>query len=189
MLNSDFTLSQAMYECRAMRRLKADPVRDEVLIDLIDAANQAASGSNAQMARWIVVKDPAQKESLLISISFTENPISRQMRRTRETTSNADYSTQSSGRWTTCMRYPHSLLPAMTMKPELTGLRFTESGISLARNSESIVNRSRHGPWRRHQRLWPCAIKIWSGMRWGFRKVLQRCVCFPLAIPWDDLGL
>ena len=64
MLNSDFTLSQAMYECRAMRRLKADPVSDEVLIDLVDAANQAASGSNAQMARWIVVKDPAQKRKL-----------------------------------------------------------------------------------------------------------------------------
>ena len=64
MLNSDFTLSQAMYECRAMRRLKTDPVSDEVLIDLIDAANQAASGSNAQMARWIVVKDPAQKRKL-----------------------------------------------------------------------------------------------------------------------------
>ena len=47
-----------------MRRLKADPVSDEVLIDLIDAANQAASGSNAQMARWIVVKDPAQKRKL-----------------------------------------------------------------------------------------------------------------------------
>ena len=64
MFNSDFTLSQAMYECRAMRRLKADPVSDEVLVDLIDAANQAASGSNAQMARWIVVKDPAQKRKL-----------------------------------------------------------------------------------------------------------------------------
>ena len=47
-----------------MRRLKADPVRDEGLVDLIDAANQAASGSNAQMARWIVVKDPAQKKNL-----------------------------------------------------------------------------------------------------------------------------
>ncbi|MEK9893261.1 MAG: nitroreductase family protein, partial [Pseudomonadales bacterium] len=64
MLNSDFTLAQAMYECRAMRRLKADPVSDETLIQLIDAANQAASGSNAQMARWIVVKDPIQKQKL-----------------------------------------------------------------------------------------------------------------------------
>ncbi len=64
MLNSDFTLAQAMYECRAMRRLKADPVSDETLVQLIDAANQAASGSNAQMARWIVVKDPIQKQKL-----------------------------------------------------------------------------------------------------------------------------
>ena len=63
MFNSDFTLSQAMYECGAMRRLKADPVSDKVLVDLIDAANQAASGSNAQMARWIVVKDPHKREN------------------------------------------------------------------------------------------------------------------------------
>ena len=90
MFNSDFTLqSSHVYECRAMRRLKADPVSDKVLVDLIDAANQAASGSNAQMARWIVVKDPAQKRNSLISIDFTENPISQQ--RTRETINNAGY--------------------------------------------------------------------------------------------------
>lgn len=53
-----------MYNTRAMRRIKPDPVPEELLIKLIDAANQAASGSNAQNARYIVVRDTAQKERL-----------------------------------------------------------------------------------------------------------------------------
>jgi nitroreductase len=38
-----------------MRRLKPDPVPEATLVKLIDAANQAPSGSNRQNARWIVV--------------------------------------------------------------------------------------------------------------------------------------
>jgi len=53
-----------MYSTRAMRRLKPDPVPEEVLRRLIEAAHQAPSGSNAQNARWIVVRDPAQQAEL-----------------------------------------------------------------------------------------------------------------------------
>jgi nitroreductase len=53
-----------IYNCRAMRRIKPDPVPEELLLKLIDAANQAPSGSNAQNGRWIVVRDRAQKEKL-----------------------------------------------------------------------------------------------------------------------------
>jgi nitroreductase len=55
---------EVMYNCRAMRRIKPDPVPEETLLKLIDAANQAASGSNVQNGRWIVVRDRAQKEKL-----------------------------------------------------------------------------------------------------------------------------
>jgi nitroreductase len=55
---------EVMYNCRAMRRIKPDPVPEDLLIKLIDAANQAASGSNMQNARHIVVRDRAQKEKL-----------------------------------------------------------------------------------------------------------------------------
>jgi len=55
---------EVMYNCRAMRRIKPDAVPEELLIKLIDAANQAASGSNQQNARWIVVRDRAVKEQL-----------------------------------------------------------------------------------------------------------------------------
>ncbi len=50
--------------CRAMRRLKADIVPEELLVKLIDAGNRAPTGSNAQNVRWIVVRDDAQKHKL-----------------------------------------------------------------------------------------------------------------------------
>ncbi|NJD64478.1 MAG: nitroreductase, partial [Chloroflexi bacterium] len=53
-----------MYNCRAMRRIKPDPVPEELLVKLVDAASQAPSGSNAQNGRWIVVRDPAVREKL-----------------------------------------------------------------------------------------------------------------------------
>lgn len=61
---AEMTLDEVMYNCRAMRRLDSREVPEEDLIKLIDAANQAPSGSNAQKARWVVVRDPAQKQKL-----------------------------------------------------------------------------------------------------------------------------
>lgn len=55
---------EAIYNCRAMRRLKPDPVPEELILKLIDAANRAPTGSNTQAMRWIVVRDPAQRAKL-----------------------------------------------------------------------------------------------------------------------------
>jgi len=57
-------LFEVMYTTRAMRRLKPDPVPEELLVKLVDAASQAASGSNQQNARYIVVRDPAIRAKL-----------------------------------------------------------------------------------------------------------------------------
>jgi len=57
-------LFEAIYNCRAMRRLKPDAVPEATLVKLIEAANQAPSGSNRQGARWIVVRDAEQKAKL-----------------------------------------------------------------------------------------------------------------------------
>jgi nitroreductase len=57
-------LFEVMYTCRAMRRLRPDPVPDEVLLQLVDAALQGPSGSNAQHWSIIVVKDVAQKRKI-----------------------------------------------------------------------------------------------------------------------------
>ena len=47
-----------------MRRLDTKLVPAELLVKLVDAANQAASGSNMQRARWIVVTDTGVKKKL-----------------------------------------------------------------------------------------------------------------------------
>ena len=54
----------AMYNCRAMRRLDTKEVPEALLTELINAANQAPSGSNTQGARWIVVRDTKVKQRL-----------------------------------------------------------------------------------------------------------------------------
>ncbi len=57
-------LFDAMFSCRAMRRISPDPVDDDLLVRLIECAQQAASGSNAQDRQWIIVRDPELKEGL-----------------------------------------------------------------------------------------------------------------------------
>ena len=57
-------LFHIMYHCRAMRRLDTKPVPDEILVKLVDAGNQAPSGSNMQGARWVIVKEAEQKTKL-----------------------------------------------------------------------------------------------------------------------------
>ncbi|MGB4862267.1 MAG: nitroreductase family protein [Tepidiformaceae bacterium] len=63
-MSDQMGIFDVMYSTRAMRRIKPDAVPEELLVKLIDAANQAASGSNQQNGRWIVVRDKSQKEKL-----------------------------------------------------------------------------------------------------------------------------
>jgi nitroreductase len=60
----DLSLFEVMYTTRAMRKLKPDDVPEELLVKLIDAANRAASGSNAQGARWLIVRDADQRQKI-----------------------------------------------------------------------------------------------------------------------------
>jgi nitroreductase len=50
--------------CRAMRRLKPDPVPEDVLMQLVDAAIHAPSSSNAQNWRFVIVRDREQKRRI-----------------------------------------------------------------------------------------------------------------------------
>lgn len=50
-------LREAMESQRAIRRLKPDPVDDEVILRCIDMAVKAPTGGNAQNWAWIVVRD------------------------------------------------------------------------------------------------------------------------------------
>lgn len=49
---------------RAMRRLRADPVPDELIRALLWAGTRAASPNNTQLWRFVVVRDPDQKAAV-----------------------------------------------------------------------------------------------------------------------------
>jgi nitroreductase len=57
-------LAEAMNTQRAIRRLKTDPVDDEVVLRLIDLALRAPTASNGQGWEFIVVKEPKIKKAL-----------------------------------------------------------------------------------------------------------------------------
>lgn len=58
------SLDEALYSLRAVRRLRPDPVPDDVLRALVDAATQAPSAVNAQDWAFVVVTDPALRRGL-----------------------------------------------------------------------------------------------------------------------------
>jgi len=63
-MSEDPGLFEIMRTCRAMRRLKPDPVPEEVLIRLVEAAQWGPSGSNQQTGRWLIVREQAGKDRI-----------------------------------------------------------------------------------------------------------------------------
>ncbi|MGI8823567.1 MAG: nitroreductase family protein [Acidimicrobiia bacterium] len=57
-------LFEALYTTRAMRRVRPDPVPEEVVAAMLDAAIRAPSGSNAQSWRWVTVTDRPTLEAI-----------------------------------------------------------------------------------------------------------------------------
>ena len=57
-------LFEVMYTCRAMRRIKPDPVPEDLLLKLADAGNHGPTGSNVQNVRWVIVRDAERKRLL-----------------------------------------------------------------------------------------------------------------------------
>jgi nitroreductase len=56
-MSSEIGVFEAMYQLRAMRRFKPDPVPDELIWKILEAGTKAPSGSNSQVWRFIVVRD------------------------------------------------------------------------------------------------------------------------------------
>src|SRR5579872_2591828 len=54
----------AIHTCRALRRLKPDPVPDEILVQILDAAIRAPSASNTQNWAFVVIKEPGQRRKI-----------------------------------------------------------------------------------------------------------------------------
>ena len=63
-MRNDPGLFATMYSARALRRFKPDPVPDDVLFQLMDAAIRAPSGQNAQDWRFIFVRDLEHKRKM-----------------------------------------------------------------------------------------------------------------------------
>ena len=61
---AEIGLFEAMYTARALRRYRPDPVPDEVIAKILDAAIRAPSGSNQQNWVFVVVKDAAKKKKI-----------------------------------------------------------------------------------------------------------------------------
>jgi nitroreductase len=58
------SVHEAIYTLRAMRRLRPDPVPEEDLASIVDAATQAPSATNAQGWAFVVVTDAATRRAL-----------------------------------------------------------------------------------------------------------------------------
>ena len=61
---TDIGLYDAMSSCRAVRRLRPDPLPDDVIERVLQAAAWAPTGGNNQPWRIIAVRDPANKKAL-----------------------------------------------------------------------------------------------------------------------------
>ncbi len=59
-------LFEIMRTMRAMRRLKPDPVPDELIRKILDSAICAPNGGNTQRWKFLVVKDPAIKKAVQV---------------------------------------------------------------------------------------------------------------------------
>jgi nitroreductase len=59
------TTKQAIADRRSIRKFRPDPIPEELLNELLDAARLAPSGSNSQPWRFKIVKDAAAKAGLM----------------------------------------------------------------------------------------------------------------------------
>jgi nitroreductase len=59
-------LFDVMYSMRAMRRLKPDPVPDELIVKVLEAGLQAPNGGNNQTWHFVVVKDMEMKKKVQV---------------------------------------------------------------------------------------------------------------------------
>jgi nitroreductase len=67
-------LFTTLYTARALRRFKPDPIPDDVLFQMLDAAIRAPSGQNAQDWRFVIVRD---REALAKLQQWSQTPWQR----------------------------------------------------------------------------------------------------------------
>jgi nitroreductase len=60
----DLSLLEALHSTPARRYLSAEPIADDVIRAILDAAIRGPSGGNSQTWAWIVVRDPETKKQI-----------------------------------------------------------------------------------------------------------------------------
>jgi nitroreductase len=60
----DLSVIEALHSTPSRRYLSTEPIPDEVIRALLDAAVRGPSGGNTQLWAWIVVRDPAVKSQI-----------------------------------------------------------------------------------------------------------------------------
>ena len=63
-MSDEIGLFEAMYTQRAIRHLKPDPVPEETIRKLIEAATKAPSGGNSQPWKFMVIRDASTKAQI-----------------------------------------------------------------------------------------------------------------------------
>jgi nitroreductase len=61
---AEIRLFEAIHSSRALRRFKPDPVPEELITKILDAAIRAPSAGNSQNWIFLVVRDPDQRKKL-----------------------------------------------------------------------------------------------------------------------------
>lgn len=61
---ADPGLFATIYSARALRRFRPDPIPDDVLFQVLDAAIRAPTGQNAQDWRFVLIRDEGVKQQL-----------------------------------------------------------------------------------------------------------------------------
>ena len=60
----ELSVLEALHSTPARRYLSAEPISDEIIRELIDAAVRGPSGGNSQLWAWIVVRDQQVKDQI-----------------------------------------------------------------------------------------------------------------------------
>ncbi|HYZ90772.1 MAG TPA: nitroreductase family protein [Actinomycetota bacterium] len=78
-------LFATLYTSRALRRFRPDPVPEDIIYQLVDAAIRAPTGHNRQDWRFVVVTDPAAKQKMqewserAWKMAFAEYPTTKEI--------------------------------------------------------------------------------------------------------------
>jgi nitroreductase len=72
---AEIGLFEAMYSARALRKLKPDPVPEDLLTKILDAAIRAPSAGNAQNWVFVVVRDPEQRRLITTNHMLYEDEV------------------------------------------------------------------------------------------------------------------